>query len=447
MCELTLRPFWRRSAITGARTRQGGNVIFALAAFGGHLVRRAPFWGILLRLLLMPIACHYDLLSYYGLAHHVVYHHSGPLPGQLVGELYFMFPTAYLNIAWLWLIRPLLGVKDLWSHDWYPGGDVYQINEAAWRAVVSAPNIGLVLFLFKLPHLLGEWGIIRWLCAMTRSPLEQRCLSRFLWFNPVSIFVLYVFGSVEIFVMVLLVYSVFCASRRRTDLAAWILGCSAPFRLFPALFFPAFVLIFGKRPAERLRLGLWVCLPLAMWLLVMAVHYPGALSFLANYPSMNFLFSLKLQLQFLDFLYPFVIAYVFVTCACVTRAVTPLERFLDAVLATLLVYYATSFFHPQYFLWFIPFLALRVAADHRLIPLFAVQTICYVVYTFQWGRPLAGYLFAPLNPAWWMTLRAPSELIAAVCPPEKIVGLAHSVLAGVSLWMVFRIMRHGKAEV
>ena len=98
--------------------------LFSPGTSAGRLIRHVAFWGILLRLLVMPIACHYDLLSYYWAAHEVVYHGQVPLTDVLNGNLYLFFPTAYLNIAWLWLIRPLLGAHDPWTADWFPGGDV-----------------------------------------------------------------------------------------------------------------------------------------------------------------------------------------------------------------------------------------------------------------------------------------------------------------------------------
>lgn len=408
----------------------------AISLAGGGLA----CWGILLRFLLMPIACHYDLLSYYFFAHEVVFHERTPLEGQLIGQLYLFLPTAHLNMAWLWLIKPLLGSGDLWAHNWFPGGDVHQINNAAWQAFVSAPNIGLVLFLFKLPTLFCEWGIIRMLCSMKADPIERKRMSLFLWFNPISLFVFYIYGSMEIFVLLLLTASIFYAAQKRTVLAAVLLGCSAPFRLFPMWFAPTFALVFGRRITERLRFAGWVCLPFVSWLAAIALSLPGALAFMAKYPSINFTLSLRLPLQAQDSLYPFVIGYVIVLCVYTARRGLPLTRLIDAILVTLLLFYATCFFHPQYFVWYIPWLALRVASYPGLLWPFLIQVLCFTVYIAHWGRPLAGFLFAPLNPEFFMGLPSPLEAMSSIVPPEKIVGLAHSVLAGASLWMAYLVL-------
>ena len=426
---------------TERNARAGSGQVPSVMQLATRFLRRVEFWGLLLRLLLMPIACHYDLLSYYWAAHEVVFHHRSPFEGHLMGQLYFCFPTAYLNVAWLWLIKPLLGPGDPWSHDWFPGGDVYATNVTAWRALVSLPHIGLMLFLLKLPHLIGEWGMIRLLGAIPKAPRQRQRLVRFLWLNPVSIFVLYVYGSVEIFTLVLLALGLWCVSRQRRVLAALALGLSAPFRFFPALFFVPFAWIMERRWGRRLSLLGAIGLPFGFWLTVMVMRHPGTLSFLANYPSMNFLLSLKIPVHDQDVLYPFVIGYVLVAASGIARRGDPLERLLDVMLGTLLVFYATSFFHPQYFIWMIPMMALRVAARPELLPVFWVQVACYAVYTVQWGRPLAGYLFAPLNPQVFMALRSPSELLAPLGSAEKLVGLVHSVLASASLWMTYRILK------
>jgi len=406
--------------------------LFAPGTPAGGLVRRVAFWGILLRLFVMPLACHYDLLSYYWAAHEVVYHGQVPLAGQAIGAVYSLAPTAWLNVAWLWLIRPLLGAADPWTHDWFPAGDVYQINEAAWQAFVSVPNIGLTLFLFKLPFLLGECLMIRWLCSLRSSPVQRRRVARFLWLNPVSVFVLYVFGSMEILVLLLLAGCLWCAFHHQRVRTALLIGCGAVVRMFPALFIPALALLFAKRAGARLRLAAWALLPLVVWCGAMELRHPGTLGFLGNYPSMNFLLSMVWPLHGGDVIFPFIVGYVLILGVFTTRRGAPFERFVDAALATLLVFYATSFFHPQYFVWFIPLLALRVATRPDLTGLFVVQVVCFAVYTFHWGRPLAGYLFAPLNPEVMMALRAPGELLASIAPVEKLVGLAHSVLACVT---------------
>ncbi len=407
-----------------------------------RVLRRPECWGLLLRFLVMPIACHYDLLSYYWAAHEVVYHHHVPFAGQTFGALYQIFPTAWLNVAWLWLIKPLLGSRDPWTDNWFPSGDVYQTSDVAWHAFVSLPNIGVILFLLKLPFLFGEWALIRWLSAVPNQPVARRRAAAFLWLNPVSIFILYVFGSMEIWVLVALAGCLACACRGRWVASALLLGVAGVLRTFPVLFIPALMAAAGGSWRRRLRLGLCAALPVIVWYAIAKLRDPGALAFIAAYPSHNFLLSLRWPMAVgADGLYPFVAAYVLVLGMAGVASKPSVDHFARTMTAILLTLYALSFFHPQYFIWCIPSLALLVAETPSLVALFAIQTAAYVLYTFQWGRPLAGYLFAPINPDAMMALRSPLESLSWFGPPEKVVGLAHSLLAGASLWMAYHVLQ------
>ena len=91
------------------------------------------------------------------------------------------------------------------------------------------------------------------------------------------------------------------------------------------------------------------------------------------------------------------------------RQGTLLTRFSEYCAAALLVLYAATFFHPQYFSWFIPFLVVLRAQSERgdvLRNLHYLQIALFVPYTFFWGRSLFGYLFASLDPAFFISLNS-----------------------------------------
>jgi hypothetical protein len=114
--------------------------------------------------------------------------------------------------------------------------------------------------------------------------------------------------------------------------------------------------------------------------------------------------------------------------------------------AALLFFYSVSFFHVQYFFWVLPFLAVLMAHHPRLLGLFAIQAACLAVYSLQWERALTTYLVAPLNPEFFFAQPSPFERLARFTDPGRVIGLAHSVFAGVSLWLMYEVLgRHPKA--
>jgi len=105
-----------------------------------------------------------------------------------------------------------------------------------------------------------------------------------------------------------------------------------------------------------------------------------------------------------------------------------------------MLYYATSLFHPQYFLWAMPLTTLAVVTDRRLLALHIMQIVCFVVYTFNWGRPLAFAVLGPLSPA-FSSLPSPSEVIARFAPPGEIMTVFRSLFTGISLYMMYLVLR------
>jgi hypothetical protein len=115
-------------------------------------------------------------------------------------------------------------------------------------------------------------------------------------------------------------------------------------------------------------------------------------------------------------------------------------------LIALLLLYATAYTgqSPHYWTWCLPFLAITVAEDRRLLPLHVVQVACLVVYSFIGGRATAGYLFAPIAPDFFWSLPGPVEVISRFASPETVISLGRTAFSAVTLWMVYLVFRRMK---
>ena len=61
-------------------------------------------------------------------------------------------------------------------------------------------------------------------------------------------------------------------------------------------------------------------------------------------------------------------------------------------------FFATTYFHPQWLVWVVPFLAIQLSVRRSVFPLTWVMAISMIFYTFQFDREVSVLLFAPLAP-------------------------------------------------
>jgi len=107
----------------------------------------------------------------------------------------------------------------------------------------------------------------------------------------------------------------------------------------------------------------------------------------------------------------------------------------------LLLLFATSFFHPHYFMWLSPFIAIQIAEDKKFTALYVIQVLCLLVYSFQWDRALAGYLFAPISKSYFANTMSPFTFISQFYPGERLVGIFRSIFTAVSFWMIYQVFK------
>ena len=114
---------------------------------------------------------------------------------------------------------------------------------------------------------------------------------------------------------------------------------------------------------------------------------------------------------------------------------------LKYCLSIFLLFFATSFFHRQFFMWAIPFLGLYILEDRRFLGLFIIQILTYFIYTFYSGRLTAGYLFTPINLEYFMRISSPVEIMGRFVEPYKAIAVFRSVFSAVNLYMIYLIFK------
>jgi len=381
--------------------------------------------GLLIRLFFMPITVHGDLLN--------VYYRSSFIAYQGTRWLQFSpLLTTYLHAFFLWIFKPLMP---------------YMVNifgtENYGIPIIVHSYVFRTLFLFKVPYLLFDLGCAFLLLAILQDKRKGLAVFIFWMVNPVVILASYFWARYEPVAIFFVLLSLYYARKSFPAKSSFCLGVSSIIRFYPLILLPFFVIILGKRLGQRLKLAFWGVLPLGITtILPRLFHQVGEAETLTKIYHTNYLFAMKFYLGYLyDNIYIFPLgASVLLLYAYFKRDHSFVSLWKTALIL-LLVFFATCFFHPQYFMWLMPFLALQVVENKKFIGLFIVQVLFFIVYTFQFGSHAAGFFFTPVNFDYFGGLATPLTIINRYYPAANFIGIFRSLFSAICLWMVYLVLR------
>lgn len=384
--------------------------------------------GLLIRLLVMPFTAHSDLLSIYYRAHLI-------LEGRAVKGL---GPNIFnlMHAGFLWLIKPLLPYQILWGA---PKLKTFLMLD--WLGFVNQPDVFRALFLFKLPYLAVEVLAV-WMLLKLTEPQRRRRVLIFWIFNPIVIFSTYIFGRFDMITVFLLLSALYLAQVGRNNWSLLVLGVAALLRMYPIVLVLPFALILESGGWRRARLAAIGFAPLAVS--IFGGLTQGEAGIVKNFASMQHLsypLAMKFYLGSEDNLYIFVFLYSLLLMYLFVTYQPGLESLKRNCLYVFLLFFATSFFHPHYLIWLVPFVAFFFDEPTQFQSIYRIHIIGWAIYTFQWGRSLAGYLLAPLSPAFFWSALSPSEWIDRYYPTVQFIGIGRSLFSATCLAMAYLVWR------
>ena len=391
--------------------------------------------AVALRLAVMPFTLHFDAYQIYSRAHEAAYHND-----------WFGFTSQFiiqtLHNLWLLIIRPLLPDSEpIWSHTASTIG--VGASQADYARFLAYDHLYRAIFLMKLPYVVADLACA-WVLTRLVAPPRRLVVAAFWLLNPLVIFSSSIYGRHDS-VAILLVLLSLAAARRATD--GWrlvglaLLGVAALTRFFPIILVPFFLVAF-KRSARQLALFVGVLAGMAALIELAGIATSGkstALTILNSYDQLQYWFDAGLYLRFDDYVFLFPVAYALALLWISERGVAPEEYPVFGAAAFLLLF-SITFFHPQYTIWLVPFLALTIAGSPRLTIYHAIQIICVLVYSAQWGSWTTWDLLRPVLGDRVASLPDPVEAIQSQVEPRLFFGFFRSVLTAVSLWMGWRLV-------
>jgi hypothetical protein len=383
-------------------------------------------------------------------------------------------PIFYLHALIFNLFRPIYPTE-IFNRFVSPVG--FTPPEFLQISILREPGIGVLLAVLKLPYLLFDFATAMLLLWLIRNP--QTAVRAFtIWlFNPVVLYVTYVFGQFDIVAVFFVVLAFYYEQQARRNATLLALSVAIFFKTFAIVAVPFFLFLYlekesglYERAKEFFRATVASVAPFALQFLLAAPQ--GAFYESANYALsgdhlngffgtaiynrgkpgvplvqgiltfINYSARLPTFPPFPDVIYLLPMAYLILLLGWLFLKGKNTDKLWNAMVVVFLLVYALSLFHPQWFLWVQPFLIALVAREgKRFSSLYAGVVVLFFVYIWWWDALLTTFLIIPSVPA-AANWPGPMTFMNNIgLPAELVINLARSAFSAICLTMSFLILR------
>ncbi len=335
------------------------------------------------------------------------------------------FPLTYFTVGgYQWIASPILGNGfDSWLAD------------ASSNSVVRNPNIFKYLVVLKLPYLALDI-LIAFLLKRFFEDKEKGKKAFTLWlFNPFTIFLIYAFSNIDIYAVLLTVVAFLLLKKEKLLQASAVLGIAAGFKLYPILFVP-FLILKAKSIKEKILAG--VVPMLIMGAVVLPFWSPAFVqsAFLSGLTTRIFSPGFSIGFNESAIVGLLLISALFFYGWVVDKK----PNVFNYCIILLLSIFSFSHFHIAWLLWIAPFLVILAVKKSSLsLPLFLLATLALIIPMLYEDRSMTISLFRVYS-TWYDLIPTPFTIIQKFYDPYSLQSILHSVLAGGSLAVGYKLL-------
>ncbi len=393
--------------------------------------------GLLVRFIFLPFFFQRDLLSTYQRA-------AETISTKNLGLDNLQIITNMIHTTYLFIIKsifpainklfPILLEKDTWI---------------SWIQFNSSYNVFTVLTLFKILYLLFDivcmFLILR--ISFDGEPKNKLRVFKFWIFNPILLFVVYIFARHDIIAVFVTLIALLLAKKDRKYWAILALAVAIALRFFPIMILPLLVLYLARTKKD------YILLPLAGFSGMAAVELLCRFIFgksviipLLQTKHFEYLLSTKFDLVggSHSSIFVFIAVYVFIILSFLHIRRKSFDLLLNYGAIVFLAYVGICYFHPQYVLWTVPFLIIIFIRRRSLLYYHWIQFFLLMVILIYWGDLVTKFVFAPIDYKYFIYLTGIIPVIERFYDSAKFVNIFRSVFTGVSLWMIYLIHKDNK---
>ncbi len=399
--------------------------------------------GIIIRLILMPITFHPDLLGHSFSAYFLAYEGKWNLYDTLanlppehplvknfgVSDIFIYPPLTYYTLGFFRvLVKPFTDPKFI---PWL------MVNLSSLH---SYPRLFEHLFWFKLPYLFFDVGLAFLLTGFF-DDLKKKKLVFALWlFNPVTIYVSFMIGQLDLLPVFFSVLALYYFKKEKGFLSMLSMGIAASYKMYPLFLILPLAFLLTKKFWVRIKYVLAGIFPFIFFMAPFISS--SAFRAMVFSPKSQKMLFMGWPLSGAEVVYPFVLflSIIIFYSYYNKRSISPTNYFLSI----LLLIFSVTHFHPQWFLWVVPFLVLELVENNfENLVLTLVIFFGWLFLTFLFEPSLSYGLF---NPIWPNLDKAVglSEVVNKYTNVYQFKSLIRSVFAGASAFLAFKLFAFKK---
>ncbi len=390
--------------------------------------------AIIIRLLIMPFFFHPDIKTYHFQASFLkqgvinIYDYLDYHKTELtLKEEFIYFPLTYFFLGgYQSLVSPILGPH---FNNWLTNAE--QIN-------FSAVAIYRYLFFLKLPYLfvdlLISWVLIK---LVSEENVKQKLLLFWLY-NPITIFLIYVFSNVDVFPVFFSVLSLLAIKNKKWILAGAMLGIGVGFKAYPLLFLPFLLLSIGKNKDKvKALLG---CLGTVFLIILPFIQSTSFRESTLTSGLMSRLLNASVNMGFGESIIIGVVALALLFFSAWYRGVNS-SALWKYYLAVLLLVFSFIHFHIQWILWLMPFVGLFAISRFKsyLILKFIILGLLAIPILYQ-DKFMSFGLLEPISEL-FLLLPIPFGALQKIYDPYVFQSLIHSLIIAGSMVVIYELLK------
>lgn len=257
------------------------------------------------------------------------------------------------------VLKPFLGNGFYtWINDW---GETKENN----------PNLIYYLFLLKIPYLFLDIGL-----GLLLFKIYSNKQILYLWFfNPVSIYLIYILGNFDILPSFLTVLSFYFLKNKKISLSYLSIGIAIALKMYPVIFLP-FIFFYDRKKFFLNLKNCWLSiLPLVLTVIPFIKQKSFIDSFLGSGLTQKLL---EFRLYCIP-VFPVFFALIFIFYFFSSSK----YKFEVAVAQLCLIFFGVVKFHPQWLIWFLPFVSLIFIKSNLINKLtLIIFLVLFFVYVF-----------------------------------------------------------------
>ncbi|MDD3819200.1 MAG: hypothetical protein PHG41_05145 [Actinomycetota bacterium] len=393
--------------------------------------------GILIRFIFMPFFFQRDLLSTYQRAAETI----------ATGNFMYDFQQLLTNIihtSYLFILKSIVPAVN----------EIFPVllekdTLTSWMAFNSTYNVFTVLTLFKVLYLIFDLACMFLILRLTFDNDSRKKLEVFkFWvFNPVVIFVLYIFARHDIIAIFVTLIALLLAKNDRKYWSLFVLAIGIALRFFPIMILPVLVFYLARTKKDYITLSLiGVSGLVGIELLSYFCFSKSLIITLLGTEHFDFLLSPKLDLVTGSHssIFIFIAVYTIIVLSFLHIENKSFDILLNYGAIIFLAYIGICYFHPQYMLWAIPFLVILFVRRKSLLYYNWFQFGLLMIMLIYWGDLVTKFTLAPIDHKYFVYSTGIIPFINRFYDSSKFVNIFRSIFTGVCIWMIYLIHQDNK---